>query len=104
MKPGDVKGDAAFTAFQAKLATVVANARAAGITISNRVATGCRCPLGAHPESTLQFPPSVKAVREGWSGVSVSDLACFIAGYSGGRELPQSPYTDLGLAYREMFP
>jgi hypothetical protein len=107
MLPGEVKGDAAFTAFQEKLATVVANARASGTKVSNDMAEpNCRCPLGCHPDSTGSHPPSPVAAREGWAEVLIEDLRSFIAGYGNQRDWWRRPcpYYELGIAYREMFP
>jgi len=104
MKPGEVKGDAEFTSFQAKLATCVANALSGGEKISSTMADGCRCPLGCHPESTWPYPPSPVAAREGWAEVSIGNLRSFIAGYSKQRDWTEpGAYHVLGLAYREMF-
>lgn len=106
MLPGEVQGDAAFVRFQAKLATVVANARAAGAKVSNEmVNAGCRCPLGCHPASTWSHPPSPIAAREGWAEVLIDDLRSFIAGYAKQSDWPRpGPYNDLGAAYRQVFP
>jgi hypothetical protein len=106
MLPGEVKGDAAFTAFAAKLATCVANARATGISVSNEsTLLNCRCPLGCHPDSSWSHPPSPVAAREGWTEVPIEGLRSFIAGYSKQSDWhPQSPYYQLGRAYREVFP
>jgi hypothetical protein len=105
MLPGEVRGDAAFTAFQEKLATVVVGARARGFTISGRFERDCKCPLGAHPDSTHHHPPSVTANRECWPEVPVPHLSAFIRGYA--RDdvaLDGNPYYELGLVYREQFP
>ena len=104
MLPGEVQGDAAFRAFQAKLGTVVVSARARGVIISNRFERDCRCPLGAHPDSKNHHPPSLVASREGWAGVSVSHLSEFIRGYSSDDDMPPGPCAELGQAYREQFP
>jgi hypothetical protein len=104
MLPKAIQGDAAFSAFQAKLATVVVSARARGVKISNKFAPGCRCPLGAHVDSTERHPPSLHAHREGWPEVSVPNLSAFIRGYANDEDPPISPYYDLGRAYREQFP
>lgn len=104
MLPGQIQGDAKFTAFQVKLAASVISARASGVTISNRFDPGCRCPLGSHPLSTGHHPPSLQAAREGWEEVAVSDLSAFIRGYSKDDVAVESPYFDLGKAYAEQFP
>lgn len=103
MLPGEVKGDAAFTAFQVELATVVTNARARGLSISRRFDPGCCCPLGAHPESDGSHPPSICAAKV-WTGVSQFQLSAFIRGFSGDDIPLASPFFDLGCAYREAFP
>jgi hypothetical protein len=104
MLPGAIQGDAGFTAFQSKLATVVTTARAQGVTISNRFDPGCRCPLGAHPDSIDKHPPSMVARQGGWAEVSQAHLSDFICGYSLGDEREVTPYYELGVAYREQFP
>lgn len=105
MLPGEIKGDAAFTSFQSKLATVVASARAIGKRIG--VGHDCCCPLGAHPDSPSPFPFSAMAKDTCWSEVSFEGLYNFIGGFGLGRGpvAPEAdPYRDLGRAYREMFP
>lgn len=104
MLPGLIRGDAKFVAFQEKLATVVVSARARGVTVSARFERGCKCPLGAHPDSPDHHPPSVIAHRSCWQEVSVGDLSAFIRGYSKDDVVVESPYFDLGKAYREQFP
>ncbi len=104
MLPGEIQGDAAFTALQGKLATVVVSARARGVTISGRYDAGCRCPLGSHPDSSMSHPPSRLAQAGGWSEVSTSHLADFIRGFSKDKVATTGPYFDLGRAYREQFP
>jgi len=105
MPIAEIQGDAAFTAFQAKLATVVVSARARGVRISADMdRPACRCPLGAHPDSTLSYPPSPVAQREGWAELSDEQLSDFINGFGGSRLGSGSKYHELGQLYRQEFP
>lgn len=103
-----ITGDAAFMAFQEKLATVVTNARARGLRISRDTVEGCCCPLGAHPDALSGHPPSRFAQKEGWPEVPIESLRDFIGGYSGDEEVDgldlRSPYAQLGARYRELYP
>lgn len=100
-----ITGDAAFMAFQEKLATVVTNARAAGKTIGDRRRhLECICPLGAHPEAHFPHPSSSAARDGGWREVEQMHLTEFINGYGGGSFNSSSPYARLGQAYRELYP
>jgi hypothetical protein len=101
MLPGEVQGDAAFTAFQAKLATVVVNAPKLGKEVGP-----CCCPLGAHPEANRTHPASQVAQAEGWPEVPRDHLVEFINGWNGfAGDAPgfRGPYAELGDAYRKMF-
>jgi hypothetical protein len=100
IKPGEVRGGAAFTAFQAKLATVVTNAPALGKRVGTK--PGCCCPLGAHPEALSRFPFSMMARDGGWKEVEADDLVQFINGF--GDENSKGPYSELGRAYRGLYP
>lgn len=100
MPVAEIQGDAAFSAFRAKLATVVTTARAVGKRIGMR--EGCCCPLGAHPDSVTTFPPSMSAHAHGWPEVSEENLMAFINGFGDtlGNHPVASPYSELGQLYR----
>jgi len=98
MSTPTIVGDAAFLAFQSKLATVVTNARARGVFIGR----DC-CPLGAHPDALAPSPPSTKAREGGWAEVDRERLVEFINGWAGcaGSDPGFSgPYAELGAEYR----
>jgi hypothetical protein len=104
MPAAEIQGDAAFIAFQSKLATVAVNAAAIG----KRIKPGCCCPLGAHPEALSTHPPSHIAQQGGWPEVSKEHLVQFINGWHGllnhGTDTGFSgPYAELGALYRETF-
>jgi hypothetical protein len=102
MPISEIRGDAAFMAFHAKLATVVVNATKLG-------KTGC-CPLGAHPEAASPFPPSSEAQKGGWGEVPIDRLRAFIEGWHRNDDFELDteslarPYFLLGRAYRDQFP
>jgi hypothetical protein len=113
MLPGEIKGDAAFTAFQAKLATCAANATKIGRRITSgpghsTAETARCCPLGAHPDvQEFLFPSSPAAHAGPWREVPQRFLRAFINGFGGdGEKLEPAdlPYAQLGVAYREAFP
>ncbi len=104
MPVAEIQGDAAFTAFRSKLATVATNARALGKRIGRD--PGCCCPLGAHPESLSTHPPSHLAQECGWPEVKRENLVAFINGWHGLLGLNtgvDGPYAELGSLYRGEF-
>jgi hypothetical protein len=112
MPAAEIQGDAAFTTFQAKLATAVTNARAAGRKIGrpqlDQYLSGeyC-CPLGAHPDARSNYPDASMAQECGWSEVSRSDLTAFINAWGepdNGPSGHEGPYAELGRRYRREFP
>jgi hypothetical protein len=103
-----IQGDAAFSAFQSKLATVVVNAPKLGKQVGPG-APRCCCPLGAHPQATSPLPPSAEAQKGGWDEVSLENLRAFIEGWHRNTDFEPAgdssarPYFLLGGAYRAQF-
>lgn len=110
--PVEIQGDAAFTAFQAKLATVVTTARAAGKKVGRPLleeylSGECCCPLGAHPDALGNYPDVSMAQEGGWAEVSRSNLTAFINAWGepdNGPSGVEGPYAELGRRYRREFP